>query len=318
VFSTIVLPDIEDNTPSTSEYTQLPVSEEDAGEAVADSAPLKTKALSIGEKWQLLKPLLPRYMAPLCMSSYFYVCTFDQMTHGTARPVFVYLVSFHPLLYASRLTVAKFEYTINQGVAPTLVYPIPTLETSPVFGHIIHSIRDYYPLWQVRCLLFCFILSFSRHPVACVPKYRISLSFIPLLWAASSSNTRNFNTLNYSRDSFNCTFVGISVGLFSRVPSTGSRIFSYKHRGNMWGAFIVSIVSRLERAHRRLLTVHSVNAYFRAGQEPAEPQERAFKMGAIGLADSLGILVASLVAMPTEMSLCRAQVSRGRSLCQQL
>ena len=86
----------------------------------------------------------------------------------------------------------------------------------------------------------------------------------------------------------------------------------------MWGAFIVSIISRSERGHRGSLTVHSVNAYFRAGQEPAEPQERAFKMGAIGLADSLGILVASLVAMPTEMSLCRAQVSRGRSLCQQL
>jgi battenin len=171
VFSAIVLPDIEDNTPSTSEYTQLPVSEEDAGEAVADSAPLKTKAISIGEKWQLLKPLLPRYMAPLCMSSYFYVCTFDQMTHGTARPVFVYLVSFHPLLYASRMTVAKFEYTINQGVAPTLVYPIPTLETSPVFGHIIHSIRDYYPLWQVRCLLFCFILSvFLKAPCSLCTK----------------------------------------------------------------------------------------------------------------------------------------------------
>ena len=66
------------------------------------------------------------------------------------------------------------------------------------------------------------------------------------------------------------------------------------------------------------LNVHSVNAFYRAGQEPAGPQERAFKMGAIGLADSLGILVASLVAMPTEMSLCRAQVSRGRTLCQQL
>ncbi len=44
----------------------------------------------------------------------------------------------------------KFEYTINQGVAPTLVYPIPTPESSPVFGRIVHSLRDYYPLWQVR------------------------------------------------------------------------------------------------------------------------------------------------------------------------
>jgi battenin len=64
--------------------------------------------------------------------------------------------------------------------------------------------------------------------------------------------------------------------------------------------------------------MYSVNAYFHAGQEPAEAQERAFKMGAIGLADSLGVLTAALVAMPTEMSLCRAQVSRGRLLCQEL
>ncbi len=72
------------------------------------------------------------------------------------------------------------------------------------------------------------------------------------------------------------------------------------------------------RGGRRVTYVCSVNAYFRAGQEPADAQERAFKMGAIGLADSLGILAASLVAMPTEISLCRAQVSRGRWLCQKL
>jgi battenin len=85
----------------------------------------------------------------------------------------------------------------------------------------------------------------------------------------------------------------------------------------MWGPFIVSVyLSFSEKVAG--LTVHSVNAYFRAGQEPAEAQERAFKMGAIGLADSLGILAASIVAMPTEMSLCRAQVSRGRLLCQEV
>ena len=65
MFSTLVLPDIEDAAPTASEYTQLPVSEEDA-EAVAETAPLKTKALSFKEKWELLKPMLPRYMLPLC------------------------------------------------------------------------------------------------------------------------------------------------------------------------------------------------------------------------------------------------------------
>ena len=85
----------------------------------------------------------------------------------------------------------------------------------------------------------------------------------------------------------------------------------------MRGSFIVSFIYvSLERASR--LIMYSVNAYFHAGQEPAEAQERAFKMGAIGLADSLGILTASLVAMPTELALCRAQVGRGRSLCLEL
>ncbi len=93
MFSTLVLPDIEDNAPSTSEYTQLPVSEEDAAVAVVESALLKTKALSIGDKWQLLKPLIPRYMVPLCESSFGFI-RFGQITHITTRLVFVYLVSF--------------------------------------------------------------------------------------------------------------------------------------------------------------------------------------------------------------------------------
>lgn len=84
----------------------------------------------------------------------------------------------------------------------------------------------------------------------------------------------------------------------------------------MRGTFLVSVRTSFRRSIGT--QPHSVNAYFRAGQEPAEAQERAFKMGAIGLADSLGILTASLVAMPTEIALCRAQVLRGQSLCQQL
>lgn len=86
--------------------------------------------------------------------------------------------------------------------------------------------------------------------------------------------------------------------------------------------FIVSILCSSFKGIQVLLRglpfPRSVNAYFRAGQEPADAQERAFKMGAIGLADSLGILAASLVAMPTEISLCHAQVARGHLLCQDL
>ena len=71
----------------------------------------------------------------------------------------------------------------------------------------------------------------------------------------------------------------------------------------------------------------SVTAFFRVGQESLESrdspdvsperlaQEREFQIGSIGLADSLGILMASVLAVPTEVALCKAQVARGRMLC---
>jgi battenin len=42
---------------------------------------------------------------------------------------------------------------LAQGIAPTLVYPVPSPMTQPFLSHIITSIRDYYPLWQVRLLV---------------------------------------------------------------------------------------------------------------------------------------------------------------------
>jgi hypothetical protein len=73
-FSSLILPEIEDSASSRSEYTQLPLSEENAGVAVAGPVPLTTKALSIGDKWQLLKPMIPRYMMPLCKHSVIPMC----------------------------------------------------------------------------------------------------------------------------------------------------------------------------------------------------------------------------------------------------
>ena len=53
------------------------------------------------------------------------------------------------------------------------------------------------------------------------------------------------------------------------------------------------------------------------GRERAR-QEREFKIGSIGIADGAGILLASIVSVPTEVELCRAQVGRGRTLCKGL
>lgn len=47
-------------------------------------------------------------------------------------------------------------------------------------------------------------------------------------------------------------------------------------------------------------------------------QAKEFRIGSMGFADSFGILLASLIAMPTEVNLCRLQVERGRDLCTQI
>lgn len=74
-----------------------------------------------------------------------------------------------------------------------------------------------------------------------------------------------------------------------------------------------------------------MNVYHRVNQDASERveldteesrerarQEREFKIGSIGIADGAGILLASIVSVPTEVALCRAQVGRGRTLCKGL
>lgn len=73
----------------------------------------------------------------------------------------------------------------------------------------------------------------------------------------------------------------------------------------------------------------SVNVFYRINHEPPDDniryndieltrQAREFKIGSIGFADSSGILLASILAVPTEVELCRAQVARGKLLCKGL
>jgi len=71
-----------------------------------------------------------------------------------------------------------------------------------------------------------------------------------------------------------------------------------------------------------------VNVFYRINQDPPSPhtahdiertrQEREFKIGSVGFADSSGILFASIFAVPMEVALCRQQVSRGKLLCKGL
>lgn len=73
---------------------------------------------------------------------------------------------------------------------------------------------------------------------------------------------------------------------------------------------------------------HSVNVFYHANQESPDPntshdlekirQEREFKIGSLGFADSSGILLASILAIPTEIELCKAQLRRGKMFCKGL
>jgi len=102
----------------------LATTEEGGGEEERSlpSGPKRGVALSAGDKWRIVKPLLMRYMLPL---------------------FFVYM----------------FEYTINQGIGPTLIYPVPSPEGHWLLSKFIHSIRDYYPLWQLVYQTTVFFLS---------------------------------------------------------------------------------------------------------------------------------------------------------------
>jgi battenin len=71
----------------------------------------------------------------------------------------------------------------------------------------------------------------------------------------------------------------------------------------------------------------SVNIFYHVNQEDSDPttrdperakQEKEFKIGATGFAESFGVLLASLVAMPVELELCKTQVRRGKLLCKSI
>jgi battenin len=54
-------------------------------------------------------------------------------------------------------------FTHSQGIAPTLLYPVPSAEKHPFLSRIIHSVRDYYPLWQ---LVYQTTVFFSRSSIS--------------------------------------------------------------------------------------------------------------------------------------------------------
>jgi len=241
-------------------YTPLAQAEtefEGEEEGSFPAGPKQHVSLSASDKWRLLRPLLIKFMLPM-------------------------------------FSVYLFEYTINQGVAPTLLYPVPSSQNYPFLSHIIHSTRDYYPLWQ---LVYQTTVFLSRSSISVgIPPLPLRLLPVPSI------------------------LQGVILLILSFEAAVGS--FSSDSEGlNVLFVFLLISLEGICGGSAY------VNVYYRINQERPDPdvrdverakQEREFKIGSIGLADSSGILTASLLAVPTELALCKAQIARGKLLCKGL
>ncbi|ORY33130.1 batten's disease protein Cln3 [Naematelia encephala] len=220
--------------------------------------------LTTSEKIELLKPLVVRYMVPLC-------------------------------------AVYVEEYVINSGVAPTLVFPLPT---SGIWSTLFKSPRDYYPFWSLTYQTFVFLsrsslsLGLPAIPLGLLPIPTI-VQFIILTLLSLQASNFIFSSTSYTPPS-DPPFAGVDRS--------------------------ITIVFLLMCLEGLCGGSSYVNTFYHVGREGEESDqeglkqkmEKEFRIGAVGAADSCGILFASLISMPVEVALCNAQVNRGRSTCREL
>ncbi|EGF98888.1 uncharacterized protein MELLADRAFT_118419 [Melampsora larici-populina 98AG31] len=214
---------------------------------VAVSNTSKTSTLTFRDKLRLARPLFLPFMLPL-------------------------------------FTVYFAEYTINTGIAPTLLYPVPTPDHHGVFSHIIKSLKDYYPFYQLTYQIFVF---FSRSSIAILrlPPMPKSLISLPSL---------------------------IQVLIFSIILLESShQILSNAFTSE----FIYTIIFALISLEGICGGLAYVSAFYWLS---LEDDHKEFKIGCVGFSDTIGILCASLFSSWLEPRLCGIQVSRGRTLCREV
>ncbi|CAO1615983.1 unnamed protein product [Sympodiomycopsis kandeliae] len=218
--------------------------------------------LSMEEKISLLKPMLIPFILPL---------------------VLVYL----------------FEYTINQGIAPTLLYPIPSASKHLLLSWMIKNLKDYYPLYQLTYQTFVF-LSRSSISILHIPPIPKSLLWVPAIVQLAILFLLTSESLYFwFRDSIARSLVIVLVGM----------------EGLAGGWAYVSVFYQIGTTQQQRTTDHE------QGQEEDDGrrgQEQEFRVGCVGVGDSMGILIASLISMPIQLGLCDAQVQMGRDLCKQI
>ncbi|RXK38191.1 protein BTN1 [Tremella mesenterica] len=261
--------------------------------------------LSTRDKLELVKPLLLRYMLPLC------------------------------LVYVE-------EYVINSGVAPTLVFPIPT---QGIWSAFFHTPRDYYPFWSLTYQTFVFIsrsslsLGFPPVPQSYLPLPTL-IQFAILLLLSVQSSHFIFASPAYTPPAppphtgvdRSITIVFMLICL-EGLCGGSAYVNTFYHVGRISSTNIPAHESQSEvevddDTGNGLLPLPTGDGeengcVAEAGcmedeKEKRWKMEREFRIGVTGAADSFGILLAGLIAMPVEMALCDAQVIKGRTTCREL
>ncbi|KIK07105.1 hypothetical protein K443DRAFT_87885, partial [Laccaria amethystina LaAM-08-1] len=151
-----------------------------------------------------------------------------------------------------------------------------------LLSKIIHSVRDYYPLWQ---LVYQTTVFLSRSSISLrIPALPQSMLPLPAIIQA----------------------------IILLILTYESAVGFFDDNDEVWSVFLVFVLISLEGICGGLAYV---NAFYRVNHEPPDPnthnnierthQEREFKIGSIGFADSTGILFAAILAVPTELELCK-------------
>ncbi|TKY90309.1 hypothetical protein EX895_000307 [Sporisorium graminicola] len=231
--------------------------------------------LTFQEKMSLLRPMLLPYIIPL---------------------VIVYAM----------------EYTINQGIAPTLIYPLPTRETHPLLSLIVKKLTDYYPLYQLVYQTFVFL---SRSSISI-----FKLPPIPRrwLWAPAVLQTGLLAVLMteslfaWFRSSIASPLVIVLICV-EGLAGGGAYVSVFYSIGVDARGEEKNVIA-LPRAEEE---GNGESAEDQAYRLAKKAQEHEFRIGCVGFGDSLGILAASLISMPLQVSLCNSQVRSGRDLCKQ-
>ncbi|KAL1747694.1 batten's disease protein Cln3 [Schizophyllum fasciatum] len=253
-----------------SEYTPIATTEETMpAPPVMHSKSANEVYLSVRDKLQLVRPLLAQYMIPL------------------------FLVYF-------------FEYTINQGVSPTLSYSPPSAAEHPILGRLFRSRGDFYVVWQMTYQMTVFLsrssllLSIPALPERLLPLPATVQGFLLVILVYISVATGSYwlDVMGSGGDAVGIIYLILALIALEGVCGGSSYVNTF-YRINQDGT----------RAWRDDLNARpsAASPASSGADDRLRAAQREFLIGSLGFSDSVGILLASIVSVPVEVALCKVR-----------